>query len=122
MKTSSSALSWPGRSCARITIENQRPQDIGGFFYQVDYALRQIPAAAGRFHAQWRHGMTTRELPEHTILDGITGSGQYVGTYVAWSQFSDGWWGEGEVKSGTLTRTWAPGTRSLTLPIMRPQP
>ena len=32
------------------------------------------------------------------LLDGVSGQGQYVGTFIAWSQFSNGWWGEGEVK------------------------
>jgi hypothetical protein len=88
----------PFRESCEITVENQKPAGIGSFYYQVDYALRQVPAEAGHFHAQWRRSTTTRELPEHTILDGVTGSGQYVGTYLAWNQFSDGWWGEGEVK------------------------
>jgi hypothetical protein len=33
-----------------------------------------------------------------TILDGLSGRGQYVGTYCAWGVNSSGWWGEGEVK------------------------
>ncbi|MGB9596066.1 MAG: glycoside hydrolase family 172 protein, partial [Candidatus Poribacteria bacterium] len=32
------------------------------------------------------------------ILDGIKGQGHYVGTFLAWTQFSNGWWGEGEMK------------------------
>ncbi len=42
--------------------------------------------------------MTRREKPEHVILDGVSGPGKYVGTVLAWSQFSNGWWEEGEVK------------------------
>ena len=83
---------------ARITIENQHPEEIGGFFYQITYALGEISESSAYIHAQWRRSVTTRELPEHTILDGVKGKGQYVGTYLAWTQFSDGWWGEGEVK------------------------
>lgn len=82
----------------KITIENQRHENIDGFFYQITYALGQLPPDLGLFHAQWRISMTTREYPEHVILDGIKGNGQYVGTYMAWAQFSDGWWGEGEIK------------------------
>ena len=33
------------------------------------------------------------------ILDGVKGQGQYVGTFMAWQQNSDGWWGEGEFKA-----------------------
>jgi hypothetical protein len=32
------------------------------------------------------------------ILDGVKGKGHYVGTYLAWTQTTDGWWGEGEIK------------------------
>lgn len=88
----------PFRNHARITIENQRWDDIAGFFYQITYALTEIPQDAGYFHAQWRRSMTERERPEHVILDGIRGRGHYVGTVLAWTQFSNGWWGEGEIK------------------------
>ena len=49
-------------------------------------------------HAQFRRSLTTRERPEHVLLDGVRGKGHYVGTYIAWTQLSGGWWGEGEVK------------------------
>ncbi len=88
----------PFANSARITVENQRWEDIGGFFYQITYAETAVPDEAARFHAQWRKSLGTREHPEHVILDGIRGRGQYVGTYLAWTQLSDGWWGEGEVK------------------------
>jgi hypothetical protein len=88
----------PFRKGAVITIENQRWEDIGGFFYQITYAQTAIPDNAAYMHAQWRRSNTTREYPEHLILDGIKGKGQYVGTYLAWVQMSDGWWGEGEIK------------------------
>lgn len=88
----------PFRKRALITIENQSPEDIGGFFYQITYALEPVPDAAGYFHASWRRSMTTREHPEHVIVDAIEGQGQYVGTSIGWEQLSNGWWGEGEVK------------------------
>lgn len=88
----------PFRKRARITIENQNPEEIRGFFYQITYALGEVPEEAASFHAQWRRSLTTRECPEHVILDGVKGRGQYVGTYLAWTTLSDGWWGEGEVK------------------------
>jgi len=88
----------PFASRARITVENQYWEPISGFFYQITYALTDVPAQAGRFHAQWRRSMTTREQPEHVILSGVQGQGHYVGTVLGWNQFSNGWWGEGEVK------------------------
>lgn len=47
----------PFASRCRISIENQRDQDLGGFFYQIDYELRDIPDDAARFHAQWRRSV-----------------------------------------------------------------
>jgi len=88
----------PFRRHARITIENQYGEAIPGFFYQITYALTETPPEAGYFHAQWRRSMTTRECPEHTILDAIEGQGHYIGVYLAWTQLSNGWWGEGEIK------------------------
>ncbi|MBN1583771.1 MAG: DUF2961 domain-containing protein [Anaerolineae bacterium] len=88
----------PFRQHARITIENQRPKPIFAFFYQITYALTDLPQNVAYLHAQWRRSLTRRDYPEHVILDGVQGQGQYVGTYLAWTQFSNGWWGEGEVK------------------------
>ena len=88
----------PFRKRARITIENQYWEPIQGFFYQITYALGQVPEEAAYLHAQWRRSMTTREHPEHVLLDGVRGQGHYVGTVMAWTQFSNGWWGEGEIK------------------------
>ena len=88
----------PFKKSARITIENQHWTEIRAFFYQIDYSLTEVPDNSAYFHAQWRRTLTTRERPEHTLLDGVSGSGHYVGTALGWTQTSDGWWGEGEIK------------------------
>ncbi|MCP4647316.1 MAG: DUF2961 domain-containing protein, partial [bacterium] len=88
----------PFRKHARITIENQGKVDVSCFFFQITYALTEVPENAAYFHAQWRRSLTSREYPEHVILDNVKGRGHYVGTYAAWTQLSNGWWGEGEVK------------------------
>jgi hypothetical protein len=88
----------PFRKSCKITIENQRWEDIGGFFYQISYELREVPEQAAYFHAQWRRSVTERGQPEHVILDGLRGRGHYVGTFMAWTQLANGWWGEGEIK------------------------
>lgn len=104
----------PFRKHIRIEVANDGPKPIEHVFYQVTYALQDVPGDAAYLHAQWRRSMTTREHPEHTILE-LTGpgskpsrgkgakgerprGGHYVGTYLVWSQLSNGWWGEGEVK------------------------
>lgn len=88
----------PFRKSARITIESQHREVVRGFFYQITYSLQDVPESAAYFHAQWRRTMTSRDYPEHTLLDGVKGQGHYVGTYLAWTTLSTGWWGEGEVK------------------------
>ncbi len=89
----------PFRRHARITVENRAPEDQGGFFYAINYALGQVGEREAYFHAQFRR---TNPLPykqDYTILDGAVGQGHYVGTFLAWQQNSDGWWGEGEFKA-----------------------
>jgi hypothetical protein len=94
----SSYWPMPFRKSAKIEIENQWKDVIGGFFYQVDYELDPVPDDVGYFHAQWRRDVTKIDNPDYLILDGVKGKGQYVGTYLAWTQLSNGWWGEGEIK------------------------
>lgn len=88
----------PFRGRARITLENLSPDRIQGFYYQIDYALTDVPEDCAYLHAQWRrsHPLAYKEV--HTLLDGVAGRGHYVGTYLAWGVNSNGWWGEGEVK------------------------
>jgi hypothetical protein len=89
----------PFRKSAKITIENQHAADINGFFYQFNYTLvDELPEEAGYFHAQWRRENITTEAQDFTILDGVKGKGQYVGTYLAWAALERYWWGEGEIK------------------------
>jgi hypothetical protein len=88
----------PFRTHARITIENQHAAPIKFFFYQITYALTEVPERAAYFHGQHRLSTTSRDLPEHTSLEGVRGQSHYVGTFLAWQQHSNGWWGEGEIK------------------------
>jgi len=91
-------LPMPFREHATITVESEHPEEIRGFFYQIDYAVGVDLKDSAYLHAQWRRENPTTRGEDHTILDGVEGRGQYVGTYLAWTALSDGWWGEGEVK------------------------
>jgi hypothetical protein len=88
----------PFRHHARLTLTNDGDVDANIVAYKIVYHRHDVPDAAAYLHAQWRRSVTTREHPEHTILDGVRGSGHYVGTSLAWTAGSGGWWGEGEVK------------------------
>jgi hypothetical protein len=87
----------PFRSGFKITMTNIAAQEMT-LYYQINYTLTDVPEDAAYFHAQFRR---TNPLPYkdvYTILDGVQGRGQYVGTYMAWGVNNSGWWGEGEIK------------------------
>ena len=88
----------PFRQHARVTFTNDSDKDLTLLAYQITYAATKVPDSAGYFHAQWRRDVSSRSNPSHTILDGVRGRGRYVGTFLAYTQLSDGWFGEGEVK------------------------
>lgn len=87
----------PFRKKCRITMENLADEKMV-LYYQVNYALGEVPTNAAYFHAQFRRENPLRVKGTYTILDGVEGSGQYVGTYLAYGAHNTGWWGEGEVK------------------------
>ena len=86
----------PFRKRCRITMENIGEPMV--LFYQVNYALQEVPEEAGYFHAQFRRVNPLPYKEVYTILDGVEGWGHYVGTYLCWGVNNNGWWGEGEVK------------------------
>ncbi|MBV9471278.1 MAG: DUF2961 domain-containing protein [Abitibacteriaceae bacterium] len=87
----------PFRKSCKITFTNIAETDMV-LYYQINYTLTEVPEDTAYFHAQFRR---TNPLPYkevYTILDGVQGRGQYVGTYMAWQVNNTGWWGEGEIK------------------------
>jgi len=87
----------PFRKRCRITLENLADEEMT-LYYQVSYALTDVPEDAAYLHAQFRR---TNPLPKgevYRILDGVRGRGHYVGTAMHWGSNNRGWWGEGEVK------------------------
>jgi hypothetical protein len=88
----------PFRKHVRITVTNDSTKQVDLFSYQIDYQVSPVSADAAYFHAQWRKATVQRPNSVYTILDGVKGEGKYVGTFLAWTQMSSGWFGEGEVK------------------------
>ena len=92
-----SYFEMPFRKRCRMTLTNIGTEPMT-LYYQINYALTEVPDDLGYFHAQFRR---TNPLPYrqvYTILEGVEGHGHYVGTYLAWGVHSRGWWGEGEIK------------------------
>lgn len=87
----------PFRKHARMTLANESTANVGLLTYQITYAEGPLPENAAYFHAQYRRASTAQQNP-YVILDGVKGRGQYVGTFLAWLQTTDEWFGEGEIK------------------------
>ncbi len=95
----------------KVTLENIA-EDNFTLYYQINYALTDIPDDAATFHAQFRRVNPLPYKDVYTILDGVKGWGHYVGTYMAWGVHNNGWWGEGEIKlssAATATTTSCSG-------------
>jgi hypothetical protein len=90
----------PFRKRARIELQSEHPGDLQHIFFQIDYTTGDdLDADTAYFTAQWRRTNGTAALGEdHVIVDGVEGSGHYVGTYIALTSLQRFWWGEGEVK------------------------
>ena len=87
----------PFRKGCRVTMQNLGDK-TATVYYQIDYSLETVPEKTPCFHAQFRRVNPLPEKEVYTIVDGIRGRGQYVGTYLAHGANSDDWWGEGEIK------------------------
>ncbi len=81
----------------KMTLENLANESVI-VYYQIDYHLMELEPGYGYFHAQYRRKNPLPYKEEYTILDGVKGKGQYVGTYLLWGVNNNGWWGEGEIK------------------------
>lgn len=86
----------PFRKSCRVTMENISADPMV-LYYQIDYTETNVDEDEAYFHAQYRRSNPTNGSL-HTIIDGIKGKGQYVGTYLAVGTNNNGWWGEGEIK------------------------
>lgn len=87
----------PFRKRCRMTVTNIDVEPMV-LYYQINYTLTKVPQDAAYFHAQFRRSNPLPDKTDFTIVDGIEGRGQFVGTYMAWGSNSSGWWGEGEIK------------------------
>lgn len=70
----------PFEKSARIEIENQTPQEIYAFYYQIEYIKLEgyLDRSVGYFHASWRRDIRTSYDSNFTLLD-IHGQGHIVG-------------------------------------------
>ncbi|UTW54691.1 glycoside hydrolase family 172 protein [Kordiimonas sp. SCSIO 12610] len=88
----------PFRKNARITLENRDPLQKAVIYYQINYTETEVGDDCAYFHAQFRRTNPVPYKEVYTLLDGVEGQGQYIGTYMTWGVNNSGWWGEGEIK------------------------
>ncbi len=91
-------LPMPFGERATITVTNTGPKDLSHFFYTINYTLESLPPGSYYLHAQFKRTLAQPFKSDYCILDTVQGRGHYIGTFMAWQQKIDGWWGEGEIK------------------------
>jgi hypothetical protein len=87
----------PFQKHCRVTMTNLAPKEMV-LYYSINYTLTDLPEDSAYFHAQFRRVNPLPYKNAYTLLDGVSGWGHYVGTYMAWGSNNNLWWGEGEVK------------------------
>ena len=87
----------PFRKKCRITLENLTGKNVS-LYYQVNYTRTELPDDTAYFHAQFRRVNPLAYKSDYVLLDGVRGSGHYIGTYLAIGVTNNNWWGEGEFK------------------------
>lgn len=91
----------PFRKSAHITMENRNDAEMR-IYYQIDYRLCDVPEDTLYFHAQFRRTAPVRYGDVFTVIDGVRGTGMFVGMYMLWetdnTKNNHLWIGEGEFK------------------------
>lgn len=87
----------PFRRHCRMTLTNIADETVI-LYYQINYTLTDVPDDCAYFHAQFRRVNPVKPGDVYTILDGVKGQGQYVGTLMNIGVNNNSWWGEGEIK------------------------
>ncbi len=106
----------PFANGARISIENQSDEDIGSFYYYVDYEIHEkLPEDMGRFHAWWNREITgvhpeegetewsviapqgkNPSVAHNYLFADIEGKGHFVGVNYFVDNPGPMWYGEGD--------------------------
>lgn len=87
----------PFRRRAVVTLTNEGPNPLRGVFYAFDIQSG-VPMSdeEGYFHACYRQAAPSLDSSPFVILEA-TGTGQFVGTFVAHRSNTPSWWGEGDL-------------------------
>ncbi len=82
-----------------LLYENDARDTLTLYFRNLSYAVEEIPAEAGYFHATYRQEHPVQKGRTYTIVDGIEGRGQFVGVTLATGMNGNNTcWVEGEAR------------------------
>jgi hypothetical protein len=117
-KALNSFFEMPFRKKARITVTNEGAEEVGAFYFNIDYRAlsKPLPDDTLYFHAQYRQAAPnkgyandwedngTPRINNKKNLDGkdnyvwmeATGKGHFVGVTMSVLQNQDWWFGEGD--------------------------
>ncbi len=88
----------PFQKHCRITIENRSKKDEV-LYYIITGAHQEIPQNAGYFHASYRQQHPVQKGKSYTVIDNISGKGQFVGVTLATGMNGNNTcWVEGEAR------------------------
>lgn len=98
-----SFVPMPFKKGARITIENQSPEDVPDFFYDIEATIGdKHPGKLAYFLASYRRQNPTTPKRDFEVLPRVEGEGRYLGCNVGVRPISPygepAWFGEGELK------------------------
>ncbi len=96
-------IPMPFRTRALITLENQSPQSVGQFFFDIDCTMGDpLPQDLALFHARYRRENPTTPKKDFEVLPAVKGRGRFLGCNVGvrpvGSYGRPFWFGEGELK------------------------
>lgn len=93
-----SYFEMPFRKHIRITMENRGKEDQW-LYYMITGVHGEVPEGALYFHASYRQAHPVEKGHTYTVIDGITGKGQFVGmTMASGMNGNNTCWVEGEAR------------------------
>jgi len=82
----------------KVTVENRGETDLH-LYYIISGCKRELPNNIGYFHASYRHEHPVTKGKTYTVIDGISGKGQFVGISLSVGlNGTNTCWVEGEAK------------------------
>ncbi len=95
-------IPMPFKDGAKITITNESDVDLSQIFYDINIVKTKIWKKDNLyFHAYWNRELKTELGEDFKLLPKVQGEGRFLGTnigVISNPDYSDTWWGEGEVK------------------------